>query len=100
MEILDKKLTDDAIAERMLAQLAGGYTAPELAMEFLEYIKLNQLEKKLEPEFPTHISSPNGGRYPACPNCQKSIERYEKPRFCYNCGQALKWITPSGGRFA
>jgi hypothetical protein len=100
MEEIKQKLTDDAVTERLLAQLGGGYTAPELARDWLIYIKLNQLENKLEPEQPAHKTSPNTGKYICCPMCGRETDHVLKPRYCYNCGKALKWIEPPQGRFA
>ena len=100
MTEIKERLTDDAVAQRMLAQLSNGYTAPELAREWLVYIKLNQLENRLEPKPPAHKTSPNGGRYFCCPKCGKEIDHIFKPRYCWSCGTALKWIEPPRGRFA
>lgn len=63
MEQITERLTDDAVASRMLAQIEQGYTAPEVIKWWLIYIKLNQLEKNNE---------------------------LIKPKHCSYCGQALK----------
>lgn len=99
MTEIKERLTDDAVAQRMLAQLEQGYTAPELAQEWLIYIKLNQLENRLELKSPQYISDPavnSTDGYLGCPNCKKPIanvtsSRVYRPRFCHYCGQALDW---------
>jgi len=106
MDEIKTRLTDDAVAECMLVQLANGYTAPELAHEWLVYIKLNQLENKLETKKPIEtIDRVANDRYLVCPNCNRTIgnvvsSRVYEPQYCHYCGQALKWIKPPRSRFA
>lgn len=102
MDILTKRLTDDAMAQHMLALLEQGYTSPELTRDRLVYIKLNVLENKLKPKAPKEcIDSTNEDRYLGCPNCEKPItnvwsSRVYRPHFCHFCGQPLDWERKEG----
>lgn len=89
MEAITDRLTNDRIAERMISQIAQGYTAPALVREWLIYIKLNQLENRLEPKQPFEKDKSN--YYNICPGCGRRISKSYalpqfRPDFCENCG--------------
>lgn len=98
MEAITDRLTNDRIAERMISQITQGYTAPELVREWLIYIKLNQLENRLEPKEPAHEINrdrQDSRSYLVCPACNSDLVAqgvtFGVARFCYSCGQAIRW---------
>lgn len=98
MEAITDRLTNDRIAERMISQIAQGYTAPELVREWLIYIKLNQLENRLEPKEPAYEINrdrQDSRSYLVCPACNSDLAAqgvtFGVARFCYSCGQAIRW---------
>ena len=82
----------------MISQIAQGYTAPELAREWLIYIKLNQLENRLEPKEPAYEidrDRQDSRSYLVCPACKGDLVvigfSFGVARFCCFCGQAIRW---------
>lgn len=101
MRNTSERLTNDRVAQDLTERLKRGYTAPELARVWLVYIKLNQLENKLEPKQPFEKDKSN--YYNLCPGCGRQIRKSYalpqfKPNFCENCGQALRWEDKDDGR--
>lgn len=48
------------------------------------------LLKAQEPKYPIRKQSKHGW-FPYCPKCEIILNEMARPKYCSNCGQAVKW---------
>lgn len=82
--------------EQFVECIESGYDNEEMPSKSAIDMALEALEKQ-ESKKPYNENTGLGVRegnditFPACVYCGMGLDESEKPKYCSNCGQALKW---------